>query len=529
MGMVYRKQYSMPAPPGATLFEQDGVRMARWRLRNGKVRTAEVVPTDDGDVRVRGESRFFIARYRNGDGQVVEVATGCKDEGAARAVLVKLERQAELVRSGVITEDEVDAGQHANQPTTKHVEAYVKHLHAKGGNPRRIDMLEQRLHRLIRECKFTRLNRIKAGPLEEWLVGQAETGLSAASRNCYREAAIGFCNWARKTKRITTNPLADVARADADVDRKHHRRALTEAELTRLFIAADLRPLAEFGREVLTKEKADQARSSRATWTRKPLAYDDLHEAVARARAALADNPMLIAKLEWEGRERALIYRTLFNTGLRRGELAALKVADLDISRPVAYLILDARHEKNRKGSDIPLRADLAVAIKDWLNSKLERLQAECRQIGKAIPTRLKPTLPVFDMPTGLNRIFDRDLAAASIPKRDDRNRVVDIHALRVSFGSHLCAAGVPLRTAQAAMRHSKPELTARVYVDVKLLDVAGALNALPTIGTAVINSTKSDIQTDPPQSPENRLRRRVARSTPKPPNTATTSVAASA
>jgi site-specific recombinase XerD len=63
-----------------------------------------------------------------------------------------------------------------------------------------------------------------------------------------------------------------------------------------------------------------------------------------------------------------------------------------------------------------------------------------------------------------LTRVFARDLAAASIPERDERNRVVDIHALRVTFGTHLCAAGVPLRAAQAAMRHSKPELTANNY-----------------------------------------------------------------
>ncbi len=64
----------------------------------------------------------------------------------------------------------------------------------------------------------------------------------------------------------------------------------------------------------------------------------------------------------------------------------------------------------------------------------------------------------------------------------DDRGRVVDVHALRVTFGTHLCAAGVPLRTAQAAMRHSKPELTANVYTDPQLLDVAGAIEALPVL-----------------------------------------------
>ena len=61
----------------------------------------------------------------------------------------------------------------------------------------------------------------------------------------------------------------------------------------------------------------------------------------------------------------------------------------------------------------------------------------------------------------------------------------MDVHAFGTTFGTHLCAAGVPLRIAQAAMRHSKPELTANVYTDPKLLDVAGALNALPAFDSA--------------------------------------------
>ena len=95
-----------------------------------------------------------------------------------------------------------------------------------------------------------------------------------------------------------------------------------------------------------------------------------------------------------------------------------------------------------------------------------------------------------------MTRILDRDLAAAGIPKRDERNRVVDVHAFRVTLGTHLCAAGVPLRTAQAVLRHSKPELTANIYTDPKLLDVAGAIDALPALAlpTATADGTEPPI-----------------------------------
>jgi len=83
-----------------------------------------------------------------------------------------------------------------------------------------------------------------------------------------------------------------------------------------------------------------------------------------------------------------------------------------------------------------------------------------------------------------LLRVLDRDLKAAGIAKRDDRGRTLDIHALRHTFGTHLSRAGVPLRTAQAAMRHSSPVLTANVYTDPRLLDVHGAVEALPSLKT---------------------------------------------
>jgi hypothetical protein len=39
------------------------------------------------------------------------------------------------------------------------------------------------------------------------------------------------------------------------------------------------------------------------------------------------------------------------------------------------YLVLDAADEKNREGSTIPLRADLAADLRQWLADKQAALQ----------------------------------------------------------------------------------------------------------------------------------------------------------
>jgi len=74
---------------------------------------------------------------------------------------------------------------------------------------------------------------------------------------------------------------------------------------------------------------------------------------------------------------------------------------------------------------------------------------------------------------------FDREQLHLRAENEKNR-REVDVHSLRVTFCSQLAAAGVPLRTAQAAMRHSDPKLTANVYTGPTLLDIGKAVAQTP-------------------------------------------------
>jgi hypothetical protein len=53
-----------------------------------------------------------------------------------------------------------------------------------------------------------------------------------------------------------------------------------------------------------------------------------------------------------------------------------------------------------------------------------------------------------------------RDLARAGILYQDDAGRRVDLHALRVTFGTNLVLRGAHPRIAQEFMRHSDVRLT---------------------------------------------------------------------
>jgi integrase len=166
--------------------------------------------------------------------------------------------------------------------------------------------------------------------------------------------------------------------------------------------------------------------------------------------------------------------------------LASLSVAQAHLDGPAPALELDAADEKNGQGARIPLRPDLAAELKDWLAEKLAAARAKARDTGGSVPTKLPPDTQLFDVPDKLSKIMNRDLKAAGIPKRDDRGRTVDVHALRHTFGTMMSKAGVSPRVAQAAMRHSKLDLTMNVYTDPKMLDVAQAVNALPAFPRSV-------------------------------------------
>src|SRR5262249_29526595 len=95
-----------------------------------------------------------------------------------------------------------------------------------------------------------------------------------------------------------------------------------------------------------------------------------------------------VERLTRVGRERALIYKTLVLTGLRKSELASLTVAQLRLDAATPFLELDAADEKNGEGAKIPLRSDLAGELVNWLADKLAVVQAEADQTGRSVGSR---------------------------------------------------------------------------------------------------------------------------------------------
>ena len=480
MGTIYKKAVTRPLPTNATTKERRRRATAKelrrdpttaticetvaaWSDRTGKKRTAVVVIGADGSPRIRDESATYTAKYRDADGVVQEVATGCRDADAARTKLAELMRTAERIHSGALSRSDAEVGKWRNVPITVHVADYIDDLRARGLNADRVKTSERYLTKDCDGCGFKWLRDVNADALRKWL--RSDSAMGAATYNWHSALWSAFGSWLsgcrldgrRKSqtgdRRLTSNPFAGFGKKNERDNRRRVARALTLDEMRRLL---------------------DQAR-------RRPL--DDaltIRRGANKGQRTANLSPERRAELERLGFERSLIYKVLILTGLRKNELRTLSVGDLSFG-DVPFLVLRSVNEKNGKGSTVPLRLDLATELREWTRG---------RSVGDL----------VFNLPAGLLRILNRDLVAAGIDKIDERDGRVHLHTLRHSTGTALSVAGVSPRTAQAVMRHSNVNLTMGTYTDQRLLDTSAAVELLPDLpldGPTQQDRTEADAQRD--------------------------------
>jgi integrase/recombinase XerC len=166
------------------------------------------------------------------------------------------------------------------------------------------------------------------------------------------------------------------------------------------------------------------------------------------------------------GPHRRVFYMTALSTGLRRDELGSLTPESFRLDADPPTVTVEGQWTKNRKTATLPLRQDVAAELRDWLRDK---------PAGR----------PIFPVKGRKRKAMLRaDLKAAGIAAVAD-GKVIDVHALRVSFVTQLATSGVPLAVAQKLARHSDPRLTSNVYTSLGLAELHKAVESLPpTRGT---------------------------------------------
>ncbi|MGH2667505.1 MAG: tyrosine-type recombinase/integrase [bacterium] len=156
-------------------------------------------------------------------------------------------------------------------------------------------------------------------------------------------------------------------------------------------------------------------------------------------------------------RDRALL-ETLYSTGLRRAELVALDLYDLD----VAGELVRVRRGKGGRDRYVPIGAHALEALRRYLHEVRPGLVATPKEPALFVAAITRRRLSVKT----LNLIVRKHADAAGIQKR------VTPHVLRHTCATHLLQGGADLRHVQAILGHASIATT-QIYTRVAVEDLA--------------------------------------------------------
>lgn len=161
----------------------------------------------------------------------------------------------------------------------------------------------------------------------------------------------------------------------------------------------------------------------------------------------------------------------LYGTGMRRAEIARLKIAHIDSQRMVVHVI----NGKGHKDRDLPLSPTL-----------LENLRIYWRW--------LKPRIYLF--PSRMHRDHEQPIsdkivwrACTQAAKMAGIRKRVSPHLVRHAFATHLLEAGTDLRTIQMLLGHEDLEVTAK-YLHLSAQHLQKVVNPLEGLKLSSIDQS---------------------------------------
>jgi site-specific recombinase XerD len=204
------------------------------------------------------------------------------------------------------------------------------------------------------------------------------------------------------------------------------------------------------------------------TLKRRDLDFDDLPLLKKPKKLPVVLSPEEVTRLIEAAPN--LFYRTLlivlYATGLRRAEVAHLKVSDIDRS----LMLIHVHQGKGSRDRKLPLTQKVYEALREYWRA------AKIKPRVYLFPTRKEPTeqeKPISDK-TVWNACHEAALRAG-LTKR------IGPHTLRHSFATHLLESGADLRTIQLLLGHQSLKETA-IYLHLSRRHLRAAINPLDQI-----------------------------------------------
>ncbi len=181
----------------------------------------------------RVRSRFYYGQYRFApDAKLVRVPLYTPDRRMAEDLLRKIVSDEQQAALGLIPVQAIREA--AQRKLAEHRDDYIADLRKCGVAEMHAYIVERRLSRLMKECKWECVRDVTADAFVTWRTRQSK---SPTTLNQYRDGMIGFLKWMQRQGRLAANPLAVVGKVETRGREVRRRRALSDAELQRLLDA----------------------------------------------------------------------------------------------------------------------------------------------------------------------------------------------------------------------------------------------------------------------------------------------------
>ncbi|MDF7809624.1 site-specific integrase, partial [Pontiellaceae bacterium B12219] len=158
-----------------------------------------------------------------------------KNKLVALKRLDDLYNRLELEQEGLIDSEKITKSK--QDSILLHLSRYISDLEVTASNENYVEATANRLRKLFKECKWSRLNDINPGDFIEWRKHHFYA-LSIKTLNEYYSRLNSFVSWLYENGNLSSNPVSKIKRIPLRGRTTFKRRSLTETEIKNLLDAA---------------------------------------------------------------------------------------------------------------------------------------------------------------------------------------------------------------------------------------------------------------------------------------------------